>query len=235
MTATVELAPHRDAMRYLQVQALVFGFTAFLCFAVVTINLLFKASALDHRDWIWMSAGVVLGVAAIMGFRWSRRQHPQMLRLANDTLSVGDTEVPLNATTKIELVTPARLDQPKPNKLAIFRFRAFGGFPHFDGGPWVRVRTGSATIEFQPLLYGPAAFFGAAADPDAATLIDALTTTSSRGDIAPWLRSIFLPRDIPNVVTSVKVFVASYLVVSLVITTFLGYLFIFGLHRSLAG
>ena len=66
--------------------------------------------------------------------------------------------------------------------------------------------------------------------------MDALVAASPRGDVAPWLRSIFAPSArVPTVRTSVTTFVVSYVIISGLIVAFLGYLFIYGMHRSVAG
>ncbi len=231
----VTVGGQRDAMKYLRVQAGVFFVSAFLCAAIVLLVLFLGAHTLTWRDAAWMIPGSIIAIGAAVAGRWSVRQHAPTLRLAGNELSVGDAKVALDATTTIELEERTALPLPTASKVAMFRLPGFVGFPHFDGGPRVRVRTGDSAVVFQPLLYGPAAFFGAAADPQAAVLVQALTTASPRGDVSPWLRSVFAPRETPKVITSVTTFVVSYAIISALIVSFLGYLLVYALHHNTGG
>jgi hypothetical protein len=226
------LSAHPLALRYLKVQAGVLFFTAFLSVAMVLLVLFFHAYPLSGIDGVWMVSLALVAVALVWGAMFSIGVRVPPLVVGDGELRVGDAAVRLDGTTRIELAQPAALPVPRSTKKAFFRLPGMVGFPHFDGGPKVTVRTGDQAVTFRPLLYGPAAFFGASADPHAAEVVGRLAEGRG-GEVASWLRSTFTPPGgIPKIDTRVTVFLVSYIIISAAIVVFLGWLLVYGVARA---
>jgi hypothetical protein len=233
MSGEVAVEAHPEMMRYLKIEAGAWLFTAFLCVALVLLVLLFTVRPLTWGDGAWMTAAVLIAGLCGYGARWALTLRPPRLVLAADVLTVGATRVPLDATTHLEVEDKGPLPGPARSSKALFRLPGMSMYPHFDGGPRIRLRTGEASASFQPLLYGPALFLGGAADPRAAELIEGLVARSRQGDVSSWLRATFAPPGgAPKVDTRVTVFLVTYIIVSAAILGFLGWLLALVLGRG---
>lgn len=229
----VSLDPHPEAIRVLKVEAAVWLVTAFLAVAMVLMVALLSVRPLTWGDGAWMAAAVLIAGMCVWSAKWALTWRPPRLGLGDDWFSVGDSRVPLDGTTTIESAEKGRLPGPGRSNKVLLRMPGMSMFPHFDGGPRILVRTGDAHVTFQPLLYGPALFFGAVADPRAAELVERLIGRARRSDAAAWLGETFAPPGgPPKVETRITVFLTSYIIVTVAILAFLGWLLVKAVGRG---
>ncbi len=228
---------HPDALYYLKTQGILLLSFAFFLAAMIAIVFLFTVDKIKLHQLVWVAlGGAAVIVTAKVGVESLRVDTPVIV-LSGDTLRVGDAEVQLDDAVEIDIRGDSdELSPPNSRESGYFRLPGARGFPpQFTGGPTIRVKTGSGQVSFQPILYGPGAYFSDSADARATELVRRLLDKARAGNGREWLAASF--PDVagePAEPASFRTFLIIYLIAAIPVGAFLLGLIVLGIRKKFA-
>lgn len=187
---------HPDIPFYLDAQAMVYLVLALmlLTFLLTIVVLPYKRRRPQDIVFVLLGLFVVAFGAFVVLSSW--------VLVSRDGVTLGDTEMRvgdqrLALSGDVELLLPKTPPDVEPGEQGYFHLPSSGGraLPFFNGGPAMLVRAGGNELRVFPVMYGPAAYFGANASKEATELFRSLASRAKPGEARTWLEAIYTPFD----------------------------------------